>query len=157
MRSKTAQWFECRIKYQKVMEDGLMKQVTEQYSIDALSYAEAENRIIEEMRQYISNDFEVTDIKKAAYKEVFFDEGDNCSDRYYRAKLAFITLDEKTEKEKSTSVTYCVQANSFKHAFDNLTSVMKGTMFDYSVISLAETKLIDVFVYEQMNVGKENE
>ena len=80
------------------MEDGLMKQVTEQYSIDALSYAEAENRMIDKMRKYISNDFEVADIKKAAYKEVFFDENDNCSDRYYRAKLAFITVDEKQRK-----------------------------------------------------------
>ena len=82
------------------MEDGLQKQVIEQYAIDALSYAEAENRIIEEMSHYISGAYEVVDIKKAAYKEVFFDEGDNCSDRYYRAKLSFITIDENTEKEK---------------------------------------------------------
>ena len=72
MRSRTAQWFECKIKYEKVMEDGLQKQVVEQYAVDALSFAEAEQRITEKMSQYISGEFEVTDVKKAAYKEVFF-------------------------------------------------------------------------------------
>ena len=72
MRSRTAQWFECKIKYEKVMEDGLQKQVVEQYAVDALSFAEAEQRITEEMSQYISGEFEVADVKKAAYKEVFF-------------------------------------------------------------------------------------
>ena len=81
MRSKSSIWFECKIKYEKVMEDGLQKQVVEQYVVDALSFAEAEQRITEEMSQYISGEFEVTDVKKAAYKEVFFDDDNAASDR----------------------------------------------------------------------------
>lgn len=157
MKSRTAQWFECKIKYEKTMEDGLQKSVTEQYVVDALSFAEAEKRITEEMSAYISGSFEVTDVKKAAYKEVFFDDGDNCSDRWYKAKLDFITLDERTEKEKRSRVTYLVNAESLKGAFRNIESVMAGTMIDYDAASIAETKIIDVFLYENRNVSKDNE
>lgn len=145
MRSKLAQWFECKIKYEKVMEDGLQKQVVEQYVVDALSFAEAEQRIIEEMSQYISGEFEVADVKKAAYKEVFFDDDNAASDRWYKAKLQFITFDEKTEKEKRTNVTYLVQACSLHNALDNIDTVMKGTMIDYVQANVGETQLVDVF------------
>ena len=148
MRSKTATWFECKIRYEKVMEDGLQKKVTEQYVVDALSFSEAEQRIIEEMSAYISGEFEVTDVKKAQYKEVFFDDAE-MSDRYYKAKLAFITIDEKTEKEKRSNVTYLVQAATLDGAVKNINEVMDGTMIDYEKSNIAETKVMDVFEYAQ--------
>ena len=156
MEARTAQWFECKIKYEKVMEDGLQKSVTEQYVVDALSFSEAEKRITEEMSAYIPGAYEVTDVKKAAYKEVFFDDGDNCSDRWYKAKLDFITLDDRTEKEKRSRVTYLGNAESMKGAFRNIEQVMSGTMIDYEAASIAETKIMDVFLYENRNVSKEN-
>lgn len=154
MRSRTALWFECKIRYEKVMEDGIQKRVTEQYTVDALSYAEAENRITEEMSSYISGEFEVADIKKAAYKEIFFDDGDNNSDRFYRAKLQFITIDEKTEKEKRTNVTYLVHAGSFDGACKNIKKMMEPSMIDYVIVSVSETALMDVFEYGKSD-GKE--
>ena len=147
MRSRTAQWFECKIKYEKVMEDGLKKQVVEQYVIDALSFAEAEQHITEEMSQYISGEFEVADVKKAAYKEVFFDDDNAASDRWYKAKLDFITIDEKTAKEKRSRVTYLVQATNLNRAMKNVDDVMGGTMIDYDAASISDTKLVDVFEY----------
>ena len=147
MRSRTAQWFECKIKYEKVMEDGLKKQVVEQYVIDALSFAEAEQHITEEMSQYISGEFEVADVKKAAYKEVFFDDENAASDRWYKAKLDFITIDEKTAKEKRSRVTYLVQATNLNRAMKNVDDVMGGTMIDYDAASISDTKLVDVFEY----------
>lgn len=155
MRSRTAQWFECKIKYEKVMEDGLQKQVVEQYVVDALSFAVAEQRIIEEMSQYISGEFEVTDVKKAAYKEVFFDDEDPQADRFYKAKLDFITTDEKTEKEKRSRVTYLVQATNLNRAMKNVDTVMGGTMIDYDAASISDTKLVDVFEYSKGNEAEE--
>ena len=145
MRTRTALWFECKIRYEKIMEDGLQKKVTEQYVVDALSFSEAEERIIQEMSHYISGEYEVTDVKKAVYKEIFFDDGDNCSDRWYKAKLQFITIDEKTEKEKRSAVTYLVQAGSFDKAVKNINEVMGGTMIDYEKSNITETKIFDVF------------
>jgi hypothetical protein len=126
------------------MEDGMQKKVTEAYVVDALSFSEAEERIIEEMSSYISGEFTVTDIKKAPYGEIFFSDQE-MADSWYKAKLQFITLDEKTEKEKRTSVNYLVQAGSFNGALKNLEEVMGGTMIDYTISSIAETTLMDVF------------
>ena len=47
-------WFECKIRYEKVVENGMQKKVTEPYLVDALSFTEAEARIIEEMTPFIS-------------------------------------------------------------------------------------------------------
>ena len=149
MRSRTATWFECKISYEKTMEDGLQKKVNENYTVDALSFTEAEKRIMEEMSSYISGAFEVKDIKKATYKEIFFSENDN-DDRWYKAKLQFITIDEKTEKEKRSNVYYLVQAATFQGAVKNIDQVMGGTMIDYVIASLAETQLMDVFEYKKV-------
>ena len=89
------------------------------------------------------------DIKKATYKEIFFSENDN-DDRWYKAKLQFITIDEKTEKEKRSNVYYLVQAATFQGAVKNIDQVMGGTMIDYVIASLAETQLMDVFEYKKV-------
>ena len=149
MRARTAEWFETKIKYEKTMEDGMQKAVIEAYTVDALSCTEAEQRIMEEMSSYISGAFEVKDIKKATYKEIFFSENDN-DDRWYKAKLQFITIDEKTEKEKRSNVYYLVQAATFQGAVKNIDQVMGGTMIDYVIASLAETQLMDVFEYKKV-------
>ena len=146
MRSRTANWFECKIRYDKTMEDGMQKKVTESYTVDALSFTEAEQRIMEEMSSYISGEFEVSDIKRAAYKEIFFSD-DAAADRWYKTKLQFITIDEKTEKEKRSAVNYLVQAGTLNGALKNIDEVMGGTMIDYVIASVAETTLLDVFVH----------
>ena len=87
-------WFECKIRYEKVMENGMNKKVTEPYLVDALSFTEAEARIIEEMTPFISGEFTVSDIKRANYSELFPCEED-AADRWFKCKLVFITLDEK--------------------------------------------------------------
>ena len=146
MRSRTAIWFECKIKYEKVMEDGLQKQVTETYVVDALSFTEAEKRIMEEMSSYISGEFTVKDIKIAPYGEIFFAD-EELADRGYNCKLQCITIDDKTEKEKRSNVNYLVQAGTLNGAVRNVDEVMGGTMIDYVIASVAETSLMDVFEY----------
>jgi hypothetical protein len=128
------------------MEDGLQKKVTETYTIDALSFTEAEQRIMEEMSAYISGEFDIKDIKIAPYKEIFFSD-EEMADRWYRTKLQFITIDEKTEKEKRSNVNYLVNAGTLNGAVRNIDEVMSGTMIDYVIASVAETTLMDVFEY----------
>lgn len=156
MRTITANLFECKIRYEKVMNNGTQKRVTEQYVVDAMSFAEAEARIIEEMSAYVSGDFEVTDVRKASYKEVIFSDNEQAS-RYYKAKLAFITIDEKTGEEKRTSVTYLVQAATFDDAVKNINEVMGGTMIDYEKSNISETQILDVFEYVVKKSGDGNE
>ena len=146
MRSRTAIWFECKIVYEKVMEDGLQKKVTETYVVDALSFTEAENRIMEEMSSYISGEFTLKNLTIAPYNEIFFSD-EEMADRWYKAKLQFITIDEKTEKEKRSNVNYLVQAGTLKGAVTNIENVMGTTMIDYVIAALSETQIMDVFEY----------
>ena len=148
MRSRTAIWFECKVRYEKTMEDGMPKKVVEIYTVDALSFSEAEKRIMEEMSSYVSGEIEIADLKIAQYKEIFFADSD-LADKWYKAKLAFITIDEKTDKEKKASVFYLVNAGSINSAIKNIDEVMGGTMIDYQTINVSETNVMDVFEYKQ--------
>lgn len=141
-------WFECKVKYDKMMDTGIQKTVTEPYLVDALSFTEAEARILEEMKPFISGDFTVSDIKRVKYSETFFNE---TGDRYYRAKLYFITLDEKSGAEKKTAVNMLIQASILKEAVDIVETEMKKTMIDYTLASVVETMLMDVFPYAKEN------
>jgi hypothetical protein len=139
-------WFECKIRYEKVMENGMNKKVTEPYLVDALSFTEAEARIIEEMTPFISGEFTVSDIKRANYSELFPSE-EEAADRWFKCKLVFITLDEKSGAEKKTSTQVLVQAADLRDAVKKLDEGMKGTMADYQIASVAETAIMDVYPY----------
>ncbi|KAA6317294.1 hypothetical protein EZS27_032525, partial [termite gut metagenome] len=102
-------WFECKIRYEKVMENGMNKKVAEPYLVDALSFTEAEARIIEEITPFISGEFTVADIRRANYSELFFSDED-AADRWFKCKLLFITLDEKSGAEKKIATQILVQA-----------------------------------------------
>ena len=153
MRSRTAIWFEAKIRYEKMMEDGCVKKVTETYVIDALSFGEAEKRILEEMTSYVSGEVEVCALKIAPYKEIFFADS-NMDDKWYVAKLAFITIDEKTDKEKKTRVCYLVNAGNINAAVKNIEEQMAGTMIDYDTFNVSETQILDVFEYKPKGENK---
>ena len=153
MRSRTAIWFEAKIRYEKMMEDGILRKVTETYVIDALSFGEAEKRILEEMASYVSGEVEVCALKIAPYKEIFFADS-NMDDKWYVAKLAFITIDEKTDKEKKTRVCYLVNAGNINAAIKNIEEVMAGTMIDYDTLNVSETQIMDVFEYKPKGENK---
>lgn len=148
MRSRTSIWFECKVRYEKTEDDGMPRKVTETYVVDALSFSEAESRILEEMGKYVSGELEVCDLKIAQYKEIFFADND-LADKWYKAKLAFITIDEKTDKEKKTSVFYLVNAGNINSALKNVDELMGSTMIDYQTCNLTETHIMDVFEYKK--------
>ena len=149
-------WFECRIRYEKVMENGMSKKVTEPYLVDALSFTEAEARIIEQMAPYISGEFTVRDIKRASYSEVFYTD-EEVADKWYKGRLGFVTLDEKAGKEKITYTNVLVQAYDFRDAVKKLDIGMKGSMADYVIMLMQETEIMDVYEYEQTEDPNQDE
>ena len=138
--------FECKIRYERVMENGMNKKVTEPYLVDALSFTEAEARIIEEMTPFISGEFTISDIKRANYSELFPSDEES-ADRWFKCKLIFITLDDKSGAEKKTSTQVLVQAADLRDAVKKLDEGMKGTMADYQIASVAETAIMGVYPY----------
>ncbi len=155
MRSRTSTWFETKVRYEKTQDDGTLKKQTEQYVVDALSFTEAESTIMQEMSAYVSGEMEIRDIRLASYGEIFFSDAPN-DDKWYKAKLQFITIDEKTEKEKRSNVTYLVQAGNLPMAVKHIDEVMGGTMIDYVMAAIQETQIMDVFEHNSTN-GKKNE
>lgn len=137
-----ANWFECKVRYDKMMENGVPKKVNEPYLVDALSFTEAEARIIEEQTPFISGDFSVSAVKRTKISEIFRDD---TADKWYLAKVAFITIDEKTAAEKRTISHILVAGSDFKGAYDNFMDGMKGTLADFDLVSLSETQLMDVY------------
>lgn len=138
-------WFECKVKYTKEIESGMQKSVSEPYMVDALSFTEAESRMLEEMRPFISGEFTVANIKRVKVSEMYFDEA---GDKWYRCKVNFITLDEKSGLEKRTATYMMVQAADFATALKNLQKCMQGTLSDYEIAAITETPIMDVFRYD---------
>lgn len=137
-----ANWFECKIRYDKTQENGSIKKVTEPYLVDALSFTEAEARIIEEMTPFISGEVDVNAVKRTKISEIFWDDS---ADKWYLVKVAFITIDEKTAQEKKSTSLILVAGNDFKGAYNNFMEGMKGTMADFEITSITETPLMDVY------------
>lgn len=137
-----ANYIETRIRYDKMRENGAVKKTTEAFLVDALSFTEAEARIIEEMRPYISGDFTVSAVKKSKTSEIYRDAS---GDKWYRCKLIFVSLNEKTGAEKRTPSIIMVQAIDFRNALENLLDCMKGTVADFEIAEIVETKIMDVY------------
>lgn len=141
------EWFECKVRYDKTMENGLSKQVTETYLVDALSFTEAERRFIEEIEPFMGGEFTVTDIRRTKIAELF-ESNDGLADRWFKCKVAFITLDEKTGAEKRANQMMMVQAIELRDAVKALDKAMEGTLGDYVIVSVAESPVMDVYRYK---------
>lgn len=142
MQEKVSIWFEVTLSYRKLQEDGTEKKVSEMVVVDANSFTEAEKRVLQEMGDIVRGGVEIKNINPAPYKSVFFDETDR--EKWYRAKLSFISYDEAAGKEKRTNSTYLVQADTFAQALRNVESVMRGCN-DYVTANICETKIMEVF------------
>ena len=155
MISRVSKFFEVKVQYQKIQDDGKEKKVTEQYVVEAMSFTEAETRITEEMTHYISGDFGIVSEKIAPYNEIFLsDKSDD--DKWFISKVSFITLDEKTAKEKKQTFRYLVQAATSELAMDYTKEMFSHGMSDYSIDAVKDTPTLDVFLYEVKKEVVEN-
>ena len=155
MISRVSKYYEVKIQYHKMQEDGKEKKVTEQYVVEALSFTEAESRIIEEMTPYISGEFDVVSEKIAPYNEIFLSDRTD-DDKWFISKVGFITLDERTDKEKKQTFRYLVQAATSELALDYTKEMFSHGMSDYSIEAVQDTPTLDVFLYESKKDVIEN-
>ena len=144
-------WFECKAKFDRLTDDGTVKKVSEPYMVNALSFTEAEARIIDELKPYVSGEFYVDAVKKTNITEIFRDDR---GDRWYKVKFNIISIDEKTGNERRAAVYTLVQASDFQGAVDNFIDGMKGTISDIEIFSITETAIMDVFDERLGNLPK---
>ena len=145
-------WFECKVEYTKLLETGLQKKVNEPYLVDAMSFTEAEARVIEEVAPFISADFKISAVKRTKYTEIVYDE---TGDKWYSVKINIITIDEVSGKEKKQSMLTLVQASNFQNAVDNFMAFMKGTILDFDMVNVTETAIMDVFPFKVSDNSQE--
>lgn len=142
----TANWFEAKVKYVKVGEDGRERKVSEMYLLDAMSYTEAESRIVSEMEMIVKGDYNIASLKKSNISEVVTSE-DETDDRWYKAKIAIIDADEVSGKEKSSYQYYLVAAADTNRALENIERALATFVVPYEVAGINDTKFLDVFPY----------
>lgn len=136
-------WFECKVRYDKVMEDGMSRKITETYVVMAISFSEAEAKINKELSPYIEGDFSIVGLKIANYREVIFEVENSTS--YFLASIALITYNERTGKEKRTKIKMLVPATNVEHAAKVVNEAYSNIMIDYGIISVIETPIVEVF------------
>lgn len=142
------EWFECKVKYEKTLEDGKIQKVSEPYIVDAINFTEAERRIIEELQPYISGEFNVSDIKRVKYVEIIETKSDS-ADKWFKCKISFIIPDEKSGKEKRVAQNYLVQASNLQNAIIRIEEYLNTGQLDYNIVAINETLIMDVFHYKE--------
>lgn len=139
-------YYEATVKYRKTDEQGVNKVVTESYIVSALSFSEAESNINEQMKIYVGEDFKVVNIKLTNYSEISAFED---ADKWFKSKISLLYFDEENGKEKKSNIYMLVQANDAKNAYDNTITALKGTVSDFTIPSVSETKIVEVFEYKE--------
>jgi len=137
-------YFECSIRYDKTLENGLIKKVTEKYLVQAMSFTEAEARFTKEMTPYISGNFDITAIKRLNI-DTLFESKEQGADRWYRSKLTFTTIDERSGVEKRTPRIVYIRAKDLDDARNTIQDGMKGSLGDWEKTSVQETAIMDLF------------
>lgn len=138
------QYIEVVISYDRRFEDGVVKRVSERYLVDAESLAEAETVVIDKMRPYMSGEFVATSARRTKIADMW----GFGADKYWLAKVTVVTVDERTDKERRSVEQMLVGADSFKEAYDVFADGMRDTAADWELVSLSQTRIVDVFRFE---------
>ena len=143
MKQISGMWFECKVRYEQTQEDGTDKTVTETYVYKAADFGDAYDKATKDMSTFISGEFGITGMKIAQYGDVFIQD-ERTEEKFYRVKVNFIVLDEKTNKEKKVAQYYLVNADSVEKARKYTDTALSQTMADFIIVSVQETMIIDV-------------
>jgi len=138
-------WFESKAKYMKTTESGKEQMVTENFLLDAVSFTDAETRMIRQMQQMVKGgEFTVVDIKKSKIAEVFpYDDGE----WWFKVTINLVTVDEEAGREKKLRTYYLIMADDIKQALQRLDESLSYLVIPYVVTSVAVSTIVDVFPY----------
>ena len=144
-------WFEVKVKYVKVDQDGRERKVSEVYLVDAVSFTDAEARTIEQMQQIIRGEFQIDNIKKSNVIEIFPSED---GEYWYKARIGIVTIDEKAGKEKKINNYFLVAADDFKQALQRLEDGLSYILVPYHTTAMSLSTVVDVFPYFKDDVNQ---
>lgn len=138
-------WYTAAVRYTKEYTDGTLKRTTEKYLLNTMSFTEAEARIYKEVGEYVRGEFLVTALQKTNYADIFMYDD---SEIWFNVKLAYVTEDADSGKEKKVTNNYLVNAHNIKEAYERIEESMKGLMVHFKVLKIEQSPVMDVFPYE---------
>lgn len=137
-------WFICKVKYAKEDDKGILKNVSENYLVDAVSFTEAEARIYDELGSIIRGDFQVTNISKSNIVDVFhYDD----IDIWHKCKITYVVADEDSGKEKKVTQIMLVSAHDVKEAYDRIRESLNNMLVSFRVPEVIESNIVEIFPY----------
>lgn len=137
-------WYVAKVKHQKEDDDGRVRNVIEQFLIDALSYTEAETRVYEEMEVIVRGEFYVTSLTKTKIIDVFQYED---ADFWYKCKITYSVTDADSGKEKKVVNEMLVTASNAKEAYDRIFESLDNMLVTFRVTEIIESPIMEVFPY----------
>ncbi|MBN3520157.1 DUF4494 domain-containing protein [Algoriphagus lutimaris] len=145
-------WFLCKVKYAKENEEGLLKNISEQYLVDAVSFTEAEAIIYDRLGSQIRGDFQVTSLSKSNIVDVFFFED---ADIWYKCKVSYLVSDGESGKEKKVTQYMIVTASDVKEAYDRIQESLSNMLVSFRVPDIVESPIVEVFPYEKDELAEQ--
>lgn len=137
-------WFEVKVKYVKIDQDGRERKVGETFLVDAVSFTDAVIRMTAELQQMIRGEFHIDSIKKSNIIEIFpYPSGG----AWYKAKITIVTIDEASGRERKVNNYFLVEADNLEQARKQLDDGLSYVMTPYSAVSISLSPIVDVFPY----------
>lgn len=138
------EWYECKVTYDKENEDGQLKRATEKYLAEAISFTDAEAVITKNVGEFISlsGNFNVMAVKKEKISEIVKEDG---SGTWFKVKVAYISIDEESGKEKRSFSTVYFEGNDILTLPVKIKSHFSNSLSDYIIIKIEETNIIEIF------------
>jgi hypothetical protein len=140
-----SEWFQAKVKFLRQMDNGLIKQVTEQYLVDAMSFTETETRVLQEVGEGMK-ELTMMSVARSNIKEVVV-YGD--TELWFKTKVTYSDLDTETEKEKKVTTYLLVNANDVKEAYERTGEHLKEMLVPYQIPKIEESPIVEVYQYQK--------
>jgi hypothetical protein len=140
-----SEWFLAKVKFMRQMDNGLIKQIKEQYLVDSMSFTECEARVTQEVGEGM-REVTMMAITKSPIKEVVF-YGD--TDLWFKVCVKYETMDEETEKTKRITTYLLVNANDAKEAYERTEEHLKEMLVSFKISKVEESPIVDVYQYDK--------
>jgi hypothetical protein len=136
-------WYLCKIRYRKEAENSKPVTINESYLVDSVSFTDAEARIYKELESII-RDFTLVGVNPMRVADVFHFED---SETWFKCKVSYISVDDKSGKEKKIQNLMLVSADDVKQAYERIQESLKNMLVPFDITDVNITNIIEIFPY----------
>ena len=132
------EFFEIKVNYTRQTGEDNPASVSETYLVQGVTPSSVEERIMEELKPFISGECDVPSIRNRKFYDII--PSGNVED-WYESKVEMITI-EDNGNEKRKAVTILVEAKSIQKAVSVLSESLHN--IDCEIVSVKKSKILEV-------------